>query len=53
MVIRDTNSWQTAFEFAGEAKVLGLTTELLLFEGKDHFNEWQLGVINFTNNVGL
>jgi len=50
MVIRDTKSWREVFVFGGEARVLAMSTDILIFEGKDYNNDVRLGIINFTHN---
>jgi len=50
MVIRDTGSWQIAYKFIGDGQMLLMSTEILLFDGKDFSNVHKLGLINFVHN---
>ena len=50
MVVRDTNSMKVAYKFLGESQMLLLSTDILLFIGKDFNNDLKLGLINFTHN---
>ena len=39
MVIRDTGSWEIAYKFIGDGEMLLMSTEILLFDGKDFSNK--------------
>jgi hypothetical protein len=53
MVVRDTNSMKVAYKFLGESQMLLMSTEILLFRGKDSNEELKLGLLNFVHNEKL